>query len=473
MDLQNTTDCVTIDATDTPTNLMKDVSQAHKNVRKPGVFGLSGIQNTGNTCYMNSAIQALSHIYILTYDLFTNKDKILSVLKTNAPKFFKEDAKFNIETSEKDTIIPLTLRQKLASDTYDPKDLTTEEETLIYTHTITFNIIKLLENLWNKNCKINPVSFRRVFTEVRNKFFFGYQQHDAEEAYSCIIQKMQEELSETKNIKFKNSNLSVIEFMKFKDKINAQMIATKDPSVQLALYKEYIAKKKEFPLDALTIEAYREMRKYYGNSYCKITEIFSGIMYSSITCPRADCSYTSNKFEAFLHLSLPMANSSNLTYGLGANINLDDCLEEYCKEELLDENNLWNCESCNNKVPGVKRLQLWSTPPVLVIQLKRFSATRTIKDSRLVSYPLKDFNIGKYVSAAKIDKSMCTSYRLQSVINHTGTMQGGHYFTYCLDDDTGDWYKYDDIDVSKISTEHVVNKNAYLLFYTRKDLLKE
>ena len=56
----------------TPENLV-----SNKNKTKRVVYGLSGIVNTMNTCYMNSAIQAFSHNYLLTNFLFNKKEEIL------------------------------------------------------------------------------------------------------------------------------------------------------------------------------------------------------------------------------------------------------------------------------------------------------------------------------------------------------------------------------------------------------------
>ena len=208
------------------------------------------------------------------------------------------------------------------------------------------------------------------------------------------------------------------------------------------------------------------MKKYYGLSYSRITEIFSGFLHSSMNCPNTECGYSSNKFEPFLLLPLqiPLNNPQITIY---------DCLNEYCKQEILDENNLWLCERCDNKVRGVKKMQLWTAPPVLVIQLKRFSDTKISKNQCLIRFPLENLDVGSLISPARFDPSDCYKYKLQCVVNHMGTMNSGHYFTYCLDEDSENWFKFDDSNVTRISSNSIVSTSAYLLFYIREDFVKK
>jgi len=46
-------------------------------------------------------------------------------------------------------------------------------------------------------------------------------------------------------------------------------------------------------------------------------------------------------------------------------------------------------------------------------------------------------------------------------------MGGGHYTAYAKNE--GSWYDYNDSSVHKISPSEVVNKDAYMLFYVRRD----
>jgi len=433
------------------------------------IYGNAGVVNTGNTCYMNSAIQAFSHLNPLTYYFFHNKDIIINILKNNARKIFSKNKLFQIQGQ---SIIPIELRQKIQDPNYNANMLTNNDMVYVLNATMTFQLIKLLEQMWRKNCVVMPTSFRKIFSEVRNKFFFGYEQHDAEEAYSCILQQVQEELAEVKIVKFNTTRPSVKEFLVFKNEIADKIAATNDRAEQQKLMEIYLQKKKQMPEESLIIEACKEMKKYYGTAYSRVTEIFTGFLHSSTNCDNPQCGFASNKFDPFLHLSLPMPTISQ-AFRMNRGLTINDCLDEYCKTEILDDNNLWECEGCKTKVRAIKKLQLWSCPPILVIQFKRFGMMRTTKDNRLVSYPLTNFDVSSLVSPVQYDKTKCYTYRLLSVVNHYGGLHGGHYYTYCKDEDTGRWFNYNDDQVSEIKNSQVITNTAYILFFLREDMLSK
>lgn len=58
------------------------------------------------------------------------------------------------------------------------------------------------------------------------------------------------------------------------------------------------------------------------------------------------------------------------------------------------------------------------------------------------------------------------TYNLYGVSNHYGTMEGGHYTAYCKNRVYNNkWFKFDDHEVSEISSSDVSSGNAYILFY--------
>ena len=63
-------------------------------------------------------------------------------------------------------------------------------------------------------------------------------------------------------------------------------------------------------------------------------------------------------------------------------------------------------------------------------------------------------------------------YRLVGIVEHGGTMRGGHYVAYvrgpCLENNVDNsWYYISDSSVRKATLEAVLNSEAYLLFYEK------
>jgi ubiquitin carboxyl-terminal hydrolase 15 len=114
-------------------------------------------------------------------------------------------------------------------------------------------------------------------------------------------------------------------------------------------------------------------------------------------------------------------------------ISLSDCFNLYTKIEKLDEQDYWYCAKCKNHQPSTKKFDLWSLPPVLVVHLKRFSYSRTMRDKidTQVEFPLNDLDMSSYLINKKVAEKTSTKYNLIAVSNHYGSFGGGHcnYFS--------------------------------------------
>lgn len=77
-------------------------------------------------------------------------------------------------------------------------------------------------------------------------------------------------------------------------------------------------------------------------------------------------------------------------------------------------------------------------------------------------------NLKNYRYANQNDTSN-GSYDLYGVVNHYGTMEGGHYIAYCKNAHSEKWYKYDDHDVTEMNAYNVQSQAAYILFYTARN----
>ncbi|KAI0481593.1 hypothetical protein F4859DRAFT_425947 [Xylaria cf. heliscus] len=133
-------------------------------------------------------------------------------------------------------------------------------------------------------------------------------------------------------------------------------------------------------------------------------------------------------------------------------LTLDECLDEFERDEVLSEQDMWYCPRCKEHRRASKKLDLWKTPDILVIHLKRFSSSgyRRDKLETLVEFPTENLDITSRVLQTEEGKQ--EKYDLIGVDCHYGGLGGGHYTAYAKNFIDGQWYSY----------------NAYMLFYRRQ-----
>ena len=125
-------------------------------------------------------------------------------------------------------------------------------------------------------------------------------------------------------------------------------------------------------------------------------------------------------------------------------VTLGDCLDEFGKPEILSESDAWYCPRCKEHRRASKRFELWKSPDILVIHLKRFSAQGRFRDKLDVSvdFPIKGLDLTTRVAMQEEGKSPI--YDLFAVDNHYGGLGGGHYTAYSSNfmEENQNWYEY-------------------------------
>ena len=123
-------------------------------------------------------------------------------------------------------------------------------------------------------------------------------------------------------------------------------------------------------------------------------------------------------------------------------VTLDDCLNEFGKQETLSENNAWYCPRCKEHRQAQKKFELWRTPDILVMHLKRFSSNRNFRDKLdlPVVYPLESLDLENRVLWKEDGKTLI--YDLFAIDNHYGGLGGGHYTAYAQSVFDKAWYEY-------------------------------
>lgn len=198
------------------------------------------------------------------------------------------------------------------------------------------------------------------------------------------------------------------------------------------------------------------------NCNCIIHQTFYGKLQRSTTC--MTCHGVTNTVESFLDLSLgfdQVAKKNKKSTGAkggtssGA-ISLKDCLDdEYIKPTQCE----YRCHKCNATRQARRSTSIKLLPNVLSIQLKRFEFRQgkrggdrvASKVDREVQFPLQ-LNMMPYTSRAKAaaasqqhqqdgssgpvrdttyELARSCTYDLLSVVVHVGSIETGHYISYC------------------------------------------
>ena len=270
---------------------------------------------------------------------------------------------------------------------------------------------------------------------------------------------------------------------------------------------------KDFDGKPINIASQQDSQEFYNNFCDKIenslkktkykyivNDVFTGRTCSSVLCQ--GCKHVSNRFEDFYNLTLEVKNINNL----------NDSLQKLIVPEIIDD---FKCSNCNQSVQIKKVTSLNKLPNVLVVHLKRFyldyETCHTRKINSKFEFP-KKLNLKLFCVEEVIKKFGTTQeentdiysredeyyqYELKGINVHTGSADGGHYFSFIDADREGkdnnmsqnpenkeNWLIFNDSHVSLFDTDKIPSEcyggssyegysyencqNAYLLIYERK-----
>lgn len=463
------------------------------------IRGLVGLQNIANTCYMNSALQALSNIQPLTYYFLDCGDIIEHYVETASNKN----------------------KAGLAKSYY-----------------------RLIKDIWcNGSSGKDFIAPRGILYGIRSvhSMFRGFQQHDTQEFLRCFMDQLHEELKETDPIPQRTTNSKSHEIYQQKDDEMSNYTSSSSASQsegeyetcdsgvseQSSLFEDSYNQNKHYPSSSMSFiynssSLSSRMSTPFGyrtnsNSYNPnndivvsvaqrsiISDVFDGKLLSSVQC--LTCERISTREETFQDLSLPIPHrdyvnvlhhAQNLNNSVrshsgamcndqlksdgwfcwvwnvvrswlwGPSVTLHDCMASFFSADELKGDNMYSCSKCNKLRTGVKYSRVIDLPEALCVHLKRFrhDLSYSSKISSYIHFPLVGFDMRPYLH--KDCKSNVSVYNLVSVICHHGTVGGGHYTCFAKNDLTGNWYEFDDQHVTEVSADVVQNCQAYVLFYQK------
>ena len=141
-------------------------------------------------------------------------------------------------------------------------------------------------------------------------------------------------------------------------------------------------------------------------------------------------------------------------------------MNEFFKEETLNDDNKWWSPFCNKYVNAYKKITIWTIPPILTFHFK----IKEIIDKGIkvnINYPIETLDMTRYINKNNLNEKEYL-YELFAINNYISFgVDSGHYYSYCKNSNNNKWYKYNDNQVSEIKLDEIED-NTYILFYKYK-----
>lgn len=121
----------------------------------------------------------------------------------------------------------------------------------------------------------------------------------------------------------------------------------------------------------------------------------------------------------------------------------------------------------------LKRFELTSLPPYLILYIKRFTKNTFFveKNPTIVNFPIKDVDLGELIAANVPDAAEGTYvYDLIANVVHEGEPGSGKgtYRAHILHRGSGKWYELQDLHVTEILPQMITLSEAYIQIWERR-----
>ncbi|XP_071189687.1 ubiquitin carboxyl-terminal hydrolase 12-like isoform X1 [Salvelinus alpinus] len=205
----------------------------------------------------------------------------------------------------------------------------------------------------------------------------------------------------------------------------------------------------------------RDAAEYFENILSMVnpyvSKIFEGHLRHTTRCSEGHV--TSDLTGPFWTLPLSMENpsDSNKTYSVR------EGFKEFFKSSTVSG---MYCDQCNEKTDSTIACKMEHPPEILTLLLKRFEF-----DHNRMSYVKNDC----CVDVPHTLRTKNCDYELYAVVDHVGSLRGGHYTAKIKPYDDHNWYVFDDSYVTQLNSkpfeqvESFRSQSAYLLMYRKLD----
>ena len=407
-------------------------------------IGYCGFNNIGNTCYMNSILQLLSHSKHIVSFLIKNRNSNISqyenylyqgaIQRTGDVERkrlnLKEDDQVSIKKTDIDEFMNLALINRLA------------------------DIINTI--IYKGSSKITPSSFKQII-DLKLPSFRGFSQHDSHELLLQILDIMIEETGIEAEQIINNVPECIKNYIGYLQQVKQNLKKTSiidEKKLIIAELNEY----KKAHID--TINKYNGLNymiKVFKLRYNPLIDKMKTFLINTVTC--SNCNNQTCNYEDTTILTLQIKN------------NLTECFENLIKTENIEN---YHCAVCNEKHIVYKNTKIFRPGMILFVHLKRFKQLpngRTVKDNTNINFP-HEINLDKYCdNYMKTDQSLPYTYKFKGLSNHHGGINGGHYTADCVSIvDNKTWYHFNDGSVGEYTGSNINTESGYIGMYEMENL---
>ncbi|KAH8253288.1 hypothetical protein KR032_004609 [Drosophila birchii] len=198
-----------------------------------------------------------------------------------------------------------------------------------------------------------------------------------------------------------------------------------------------------------------------------IDKTFAGKLSTTYRC--LSCDWESRNEDSFRELQLSFPDVKD---DCGAtNYSVQDLIEYFCSPEKLDGDNQYHCPRCKKHCDAERHIGVTQAPRNLILTLKQFKYDQKYHyRTKLMHKVFHDESVTVKMCATDSLQEMSTvHYDLYAGVVHSGfSMDSGHYFTFAADQ-SKNWYKFNDNLVTHSQPEEMHNLTSpntpYILFY--------
>ncbi|XP_068584377.1 uncharacterized protein [Cebidichthys violaceus] len=173
------------------------------------------------------------------------------------------------------------------------------------------------------------------------------------------------------------------------------------------------------------------------------SKVFKGALKRTTKCSKGH--KIIEETNSFWTLPLSLNDSHDSSYSV------ESSFERIFQSKSFKGGNMVYCNDCEEKTEAETGCEMEVFPQILILLLKRFD------DDNTGTY----FKSHRCVDVSRELQRNNKKYELYAMVNHIGSLTGGHYTATILSNEDRTWYKFNDADVYKVEEQPFAETNSY------------